>query len=77
MKEARTVLKYQFVLKFRDGTSFAGDTFDASSVPGNGDFLKMMFQKREENGFLTLTTANGESVQRRYDELASVEILLK
>lgn len=70
------ILRYQFVLKFRDGTVIQGDTFDATSVPGEGDFLKLMFQRRDENANLTITTQGGEKIVRRYDELASVEILL-
>lgn len=70
------MLKYQFVLKFRDGSVINGDTFDAASVPNDGDFLKLMFQRREENGHLTVTTQSGEKIVRRYDELGSVEILL-
>lgn len=70
-------MKYQFVLTFRDGYVFAGDTFDESSVPGEGDFLKLMFQGRQENRNLTLTRDDGQVITRKYDELASVEIVLK
>ncbi|WP_145628588.1 hypothetical protein [Bacillus licheniformis] len=60
-------MKLQVVLKFKDGMIFK------SEIDGTeGDFIKTILNGKKNNATITLN----ESIDRKYDELYSVEFVL-
>lgn len=66
----------KLVFVFKDGLTYTQDYGSPLSIQGEGDFLDRLHQGKTNNTTLTLSDKEGNTVQKRYSDLESVNIIM-
>jgi hypothetical protein len=69
----RGIMKLLF--KFKDGLIVEQELKSSSEVLGEGDFLRLILESKEQNRDISIEAEN-LNLQRKYQDLYSVEIVL-
>lgn len=66
----------KLVFIFNDGLTYTQDHDAPLSLAGEGDFIDRLHQGKVNNAQITFTDKNGTTIQRRYNDLHSVNIVM-
>lgn len=67
----------KLVFIFKDGLTYTPEPMKSFALDGHGDFIERLEQGKENNAQIKFTDHDGNSIQRTYNDLKSVNILME